>query len=233
MNKENNKSVKFPVDRLLNLKEGEKEQILYMDLVKKGEQITFDFKAREGYDSILIPYREKIIKCIIQSLRMFGIERLTKSKDFRIPYAVVYLFMDEEELSASIKFFEIKNEDVIKNNLKFYQDLTEIFCEVVNKVNEDIDRYAELKDDNEIFEIREFTFIYSKIDNEWNYINFQRYADREIPEQKRDVMKLLNQGVAEKLLEMVGLEDIKDKDTLLIKFDSDGYSTKIKSIGTV
>lgn len=219
----------------MNLKEGENEVLLTIDVVNEGDKgKLFSVKAvmNVEYQMILSPFVEMIMKCIQSSFKVVDLTKLMVKPGEIVPYAIIELFLDEDGVNIKSKFCEISEKDLFDKGEAFYKELNNTLIEMVQYTNELINDYAELKDNNKIYSPKEFSFIYGKQSGQWVYEGIQRLSDRDIFEQKAQANDLVARGIDKRLLQIVNSASYLKNDKLLIRFLSDGFSVDDIQVGT-
>jgi hypothetical protein len=222
------------MEKLISLKEEEREVLLTVDIVNEGQKgKLFSIQAIMNieYQMILAPFVERIMNTIQSSLKVVDLTKIMIKPGETVPYSIIDLFLDEDGVNIVSRFCQIDEKDLFSKGESFYKELNDTLIEMVKYTNNLLNDYAELKDSEKIYSPKEFSFMYMNRDGKWIYDGFQR-LDRDIPEQKREVHELCLRGIHDKLLQMVNAKSYLDKNDLLIKFVSDGFSVDDIQVAT-
>lgn len=217
------------LNKLLCLKEADFEILLEVSLIKtiKYDKPNWSIEAiaNEDYAIILAPYSNRIMDCIVKALKAYDLSKLLKLEEKTFPFISVVLTMDENDATINGKFYFIdKLNSENKSEVDLIATFSDVFYEVSLYANSLINEYAELRDDNKLFRLSEFQFIYKRDkSNNWRYDAFARLVDRPIFQQKKEVYDLLSRNFEEKLLSIIRIKPYDNNQTLAIKFFSDGF----------
>ncbi|PLS19280.1 hypothetical protein CVD28_02385 [Bacillus sp. M6-12] len=221
-------SIVMPIEELLCLEEGKKVSLLEVYLNNKSPKTVAQFSLGVEMDAdyvmFLSPFIENIMECLKESMYVVDIEKLLSQEGEKIPFAMIQLFADENGFNVGSRFYQIEEEDLKKKGLHFYAKLNTLLEELIEYVNQLVEEYAIMKDNEKIYSPREFQFLYQKVNGQWEYDTFVRMTDRMISEQKGEIHGLLTREIDKKLLAITNANEHIETRRLAIKFYSDGLS---------
>jgi hypothetical protein len=223
-----NQSILMPIEELLDLKENERLTLLEVSFkqtgTKESPKLTLQVEVDSDYMMVIAPFVDDILETLKASLEIVDMEKLLKQTEMVIPYANIQLFADENGVNIGSRFYQIEEEELMEKGKELYLHLNYFMDKMLESINQLVDEYAEMKDNEEIYSPREFQFLYRKVNKEWEYDSFVRMTDRMISEQKREIHGLISRGIDKKLLAIANANVHNQMRRLAIKFYSDGLS---------